>query len=84
MDQLYQRITDCAEQISNIKNRQARKDLLKMLKTVDSVLTQMDMESVECRRTGRVTPRYQQLETQTRDLISNLEQHLTLARLLYT
>lgn len=84
MERLYQRITDSAEQIGHIKNRQARRDLLKMLRTVDSALTQLDMESVECRRLGRVTARYQELETTANELVSNLEQHLTLARLLYT
>lgn len=84
MERLYQRITDCSEQISGIKNRQARRDLLKMLRTADSALTQLDMESVECRRLGRVTAKYQDFETKATQLVDNLEQHLTLARLLYT
>lgn len=83
MDQLYQRATDCVEQIKTIKNRQARRDLLRMLGVVDSTLNQLDSESVECRRLKRNTTRYETLKKQAEELMVNLEKHLTLARLLY-
>jgi hypothetical protein len=83
MDQLYQRVTDCAEQIKYIKNRQARRDLLRMLATVDSALTALDSESVECRRLNKLTSHYETLQTQAEELVSNLEKHLTLARLMF-
>jgi hypothetical protein len=83
MDELYQRATDCAEQIKNINNRQARRDLLRMLSTVDSALNALDSESVECRRLNRVTAHYKTLQDQAEDLVSNLEKHLTLARLMF-
>jgi hypothetical protein len=84
MDELYQRATDCAEQIKSIKHRQARRDLLKMLGAVDSALNKMDRASVECRRLNKVTTNYQTLKTQAEELVVNLEKHLTLARLMYT
>ena len=83
MDELYQRATDCAEQIKSINNRQARRDLLRMLSAVDSALNHLDAESVECRRLKRNTTRYETLRTQAEELVVNLEKHLTLARLMY-
>lgn len=82
MDELYQRL-DCAErQIATIKNKIARKDLLKMVKTIDVAMVAADMESVECRRLHRETTRYKELAKNANDLITNLEQHLTFAALL--
>ena len=83
MDQLYQRATDCAEQIKLIRHRPARRDLLRMLTAVDSALNHLDAESVECRRLKRNTTRYETLRTQAEELVVNLEKHLTLARLMY-
>jgi hypothetical protein len=84
MDKLYQRATDCAEQIKQINNRQARRDLLRMLTAVDSALNHLDNESVECRRLNKSTSRYETLTKQAEELVANLEQHLTLARLMYS
>jgi hypothetical protein len=84
MDELYQRATDCSDQILNIKNRQARRDLLRMLGAVDSSLNALDAESVECRRLNKITSRYKTLKTQAEELVVNLEKHLTLARLMYS
>lgn len=83
MDELYQRATNCAEQIKIIKNRQARRDLLRMLGTVDSALNQLDRDSVECRRVNKITTKYQSQLKQTEELLVNLEKHLTLARLMF-
>ena len=83
MDELYQRATDCSDQILNINNRQARRDLLKMLAAVDSALNALDSESVECRRLNKITSRYKTLKNQAEELVLNLEKHLTLARLMY-
>ena len=83
MDELYQRATNCAEQIKDINNRQARRDLLRMLITVDSALNRLDGESVECRRLNRITTHYETLQKEAEDLIVNLEKYLTFARLMY-
>ena len=83
MDELYQRATDCAEQIKIINNLQALIYLLRILSTVDSALNALDSESVECRRLGRVTSHYKSLQDQAEELVSNLEKHLTLARLMF-
>ena len=83
MDELYQRATDCAEQIKSINNRQARRDLLRMLKVVDSALNHLDSASVDCRRLNKITTHYETLQKQAEELVVNLEKHLTLARLMY-
>jgi hypothetical protein len=84
MDELYQRATDCAEQIKHIINRRARRDLFTMLNAVDSALNKLDSESVECRRLNKITTRYETLKKQAEEQVLNLEKHLTLARLMYT
>jgi hypothetical protein len=82
MDELYQRLDRAESQIATIKNKTARKDLLKMVKTVDAAMVAADMASVECRRLHRETTRYRELVENATDLITNLEQHLTFAALL--
>jgi hypothetical protein len=82
MDQLYQRLDQAEQKIATIKNKVARKDLLKMVRTVDVAMVAADMESVECRRLHRETARYKELVQNAEDLINNLEQHLTFAALL--
>ena len=82
MDKLYQRLDRAERQIATVKHKIARKDLLKMVRTIDVAMVAADMESVECRRLHRETSRYKELVNQAEDLITNLEQHLTFAVLL--
>jgi hypothetical protein len=82
MDELYTRLDQAERQISQVKNKVARKDLLKMVQTIDRAIVAADQASVECRRLHKETIRYQELKKQTEDLIINLEQHLTFAVLL--
>jgi len=82
MEELYQRLDRAERQIATIQNKVARRDLLKMVKTIDSAMVAADMESVECRRLHRETLHYKELVKQADQLITNLEQHLTFAALL--
>jgi hypothetical protein len=82
MEQLYQRLDFAEKNIAAVKNKTARRDLLKMVRAVDRAMSAADMESVECRRMHRETPRYRELVQQADVLITNLEQHLTFAALL--
>jgi hypothetical protein len=82
MDELYQRLDLAERQISQIQNKVARRDLLKMVRTIDQAMAAADIESVQCRRLHRETLRYQELVKKASDLITNLEQHLTFASLL--
>jgi hypothetical protein len=82
MDELYQRLDRAERQIALIKNKVARRDLLKMVRTIDTAVVAADMESVECRRLHKETLHYQELVKTAETLITNLEQHLTFAALL--
>ena len=82
MDELFQRLDRAEKAIATVKNKVARRDLLKMVKAVDQAIVSADMESVECRRMRRETSRYQELVKKVADLLTNLEQHITFANLL--
>jgi hypothetical protein len=82
MDELFQRLDRAEKQIALVKNKVARRDLLKMTRAVDQAIVAADMESVECRRLKRETPRYRELVEKVGTLLNNLEQHITFASLL--
>jgi hypothetical protein len=82
MQDLLERVEQAERQIATVRSRVARRDLIKMLKPIDSALNQMSKESVECRRLHRPTARYQLLEQEAQDLVKNLEKYLVFACLL--
>jgi hypothetical protein len=82
MDELYTRLDQAERQIAIVKNKVARRDLLKMVQTIDRAMVAADMASVECRRLHKETLHYRELVNNAQKLITNLEQHLTLAVLL--
>jgi hypothetical protein len=82
MDELFQRLDRAEKAIAAVKNKVARRDLLKMTRGVDQAIVAADMESVECRRLKRETARYRESVQKVNDLLTNLEQHITFANLL--
>lgn len=82
MDSLFERLDRAERAIAQVKNKQAQRDLRKMVGTIDVAITAADMESVECRRLHKNTPRYNDLVAKVNDLLTNLEQHITFAHLL--
>lgn len=82
MDELLDRLGQIERQIPQIRNKVARRDLMKMLKNIDMAINAVSRESVECRRLHRETLHHRELVQQARSLITNLEQHLTFAALL--
>ena len=82
MDKLFQRLDQAEKHIAQVKNKVARRDLLKMTRAVDQAIVAADMESVECRRMHRETSRYKELIQKVDGLLTNLEQHITFANLL--
>ena len=82
MEDLLERIKQAERQIAAIRSKVARRDLVKMLKPITTVLNRLSQESVECRRLHRPTARYQELEQQAEDLVKNLEKYLVFACLL--
>ena len=69
-------------QISSIKSKVARRDLLMMLRATEAAYTKLDKESVECRRLKKETPKYQELLQNFEELLAHLEKHITFANLL--
>lgn len=82
MDELLGRLDRVERAIPQIKNKVARRDLMKMLKNIDVAINAVSRESVECRRLHRETLHYRELINKANELINNLEQHLTFAALL--
>jgi predicted nucleic acid-binding Zn-ribbon protein len=82
MDELFQRLDSAEKAIAAVKNKVARRDLLKMTRAVDQAIVSADMESVECRRLHKETARYRELVQKVNELLTNLEQHITFANLL--
>lgn len=82
MNELTDRLDRVERAIPTIKNKIARRDLLKMLRNIDTAMNAISRESVECRRLHRETLHYQELVKKADQLITNLEQHLTFAALL--
>ena len=76
------RIDTAYSQISAVKNKLARRDLLMMLRATEAAYTKMDKESVECRRLKKETVRYQELLKNFEELLAHLEKHITFASLL--
>ena len=82
MDELLDRLDQIERKIPQIRNKVARRDLMKMLKNIDAAINAASRESVECRRLHKETLHYKELVQQAEKLITNLEQHLTFAALL--
>jgi hypothetical protein len=76
------RIDTAYAQIAAVKNKIARRDLLVMLRSTETAYTQLDKESVECRRLKKETARYQDLHKNFEELLEHLEKHITFASLL--
>ena len=82
MNELYDRLDRAVVQVNAVKSKVAKRDLIKMIRGVDTALTAVDQESVECRRAHKETRRYQELVQQATSLIENLEKHITFAALI--
>lgn len=76
------RIDTAYTQISAVKNKLARRDLLVMLRSTEAAYTRLDKESVECRRLKKETAKYQELLKNFEELLEHLEKHITFASLL--
>jgi hypothetical protein len=78
----HKRIDIAYTQITAVKSKVARRDLLIMLRATEAAYTKMDKESVECRRLKKETLRYQELLQNFEELLTHLEKHITFASLL--
>ena len=82
MEHLLERYQQVEQAVKKVKNPTARRDLLKMLKTVDQTLTDISKESVECRRIRHNTARHDSLVIKADQILDNLEKYLVYAVLL--
>ena len=81
-EELFERLDVAIAQINTVKSKVARRDLIKMVRGVDSKITEVDRESVECRRLHKETVRYKELKQQALALLDNLEKHIVFAALI--
>ena len=82
MEQLEQRLSNAKVRIGNLKNKTARRDLVKMHNTVLAIFEDISRESVECRRTHKTTARYEKLILNATDQLDHLEKYLVFACLI--
>lgn len=82
MEQLEQRLYETKVRIGNLKNKTARRDLVKMHNTVLAIFQEISKESVECRRMHKTTPRYEKLILNATAQIEHLEKYLVFACLM--
>lgn len=81
-DALYTRIEQAIAQVSRIKNKQARRDLMLMTRGAQAAMTRIDRELVNCRRLGKPTATYHDLVAEAGKILDYLEQHIVFAALL--
>jgi hypothetical protein len=81
-DQLFERLDVAIQQINAVKSKAAKRDLVKMVRAIDSKITAVDQEKVECRRLHKETIKYRELKQQVSELLDNLEKHITFAALI--
>jgi hypothetical protein len=81
-DELFERLDRAIQQINAVKSKVAKRDLTKMVRAVDNKITEVDQESVECRRLHKETLRYRELRHEVSELLDNLEKHITFAALI--
>jgi len=82
MEDLYDRLDVCIQQINSIKNKVSRRDLIKMVRTIDRAMTTVDQTLVECRRLKKQTIPYREALQNATQLVDNLEKHILFAALI--
>ena len=82
MDELYERIDRAIPQINDLKSKVAKRDLIKMVRTIDNKMSEADQELVECRRLHKETVKLKELLAEAAGLMDNLEKHITFAALI--
>jgi len=69
--------------VAHTKDIRARSTLHKFYKTCREIYTEMDKEMVLCRRRGKLTQKYTELEDQFSEAINTFEQWTVMAALMY-
>jgi hypothetical protein len=79
----YAKLHSLLTVVGNTKDIRARSDLYKVYNNCKKLYDALDRESVECRRLRRTTLRYTELELALNESITEFEQWITYATLLY-
>jgi hypothetical protein len=69
--------------VHGMQDIRARSALFKIYKNCSDLYTQMDKEMVNCRRLGRVTLKYTELEAKYADAINVFDQWTVMATLMF-
>jgi hypothetical protein len=87
MQQIHQKhqseLDKCLVVCQNTANPTARMGLHRLYVNCKNLWVEMDREFVECRRKGRLTLKYTELESKFSECIYNFEQWELMAKLLY-
>lgn len=83
MQHLRDRVTAAHQEAARCWEPQARLDLKRMIDAVEPVLQQLSREDIQCRKLGRQTSRWHQLLEKYEEIMTNAEQHMLMARLMY-
>jgi len=76
-------LADMLKTCSRIADMRARSTLFKIYKNCRTIYTEMDKEMVNCRRTGRVTLKYTELEAKYAESINMFDQWTVMATLMF-
>jgi hypothetical protein len=68
---------------SDTADMRARSTLFKFYKNCRDIYTEMDKEMVNCRRVGRVTLKYTELQAKYKEAITTFEQWTVMATLMF-
>jgi hypothetical protein len=61
---------------------ETRLDLKRMYKAVEKVNIELSKEAINCRRIGKITPKYNELLTKFDEILRHLEQYVTFSILI--
>ncbi len=75
------RLYTCRDEIARMPSSREKIDLQKMFQSVTDTQKTVNNLWIECRRIGKVTAQYERALTTFDELVSNLEQYITLAYL---
>jgi len=77
------RLMRCFAIVSSTSDIRAKSDLFKIYTNCKNIYTELDRESVECRRLKRTTVKYTELEQKLDKSINEFEMWITFSRLKY-
>lgn len=81
-EDILKRIETLHTNICYTKNGKLRLDLKRMYTNCTNLLTELSKEAVECRRKGKITPKYSDLLEQLELVVTNLEKYMVFAGLM--